>query len=114
MLVAIATLLALCYASLWAGPAHEPGVLGFLTLMAVAFALYAIACRVARRVPEHPALAIILGGAVLFRALTAGPVLFDDDLYRYHWDGKVLASGRNPYAYAPNDHRLGGLRDDAW
>lgn len=35
-----------------------------------------------------------------------------DDVYRYVWDGKVNASGINPYVYAPPDEELKHLRDD--
>ena len=43
------------------------------------------------------------------------PFLFIDptlsnDVYRYLWDGRVLASGANPYAYAPDDERFATLR----
>jgi hypothetical protein len=29
-----------------------------------------------------------------------------DDIYRYMWDGKIQASGINPYLYSPNDEHL--------
>jgi len=32
--------------------------------------------------------------------------LFDDDIWRYLWDGKVAATGRNPYSFAPDDPSL--------
>lgn len=32
--------------------------------------------------------------------------LFDNDIWRYIWDGHVSAHGINPYSYAPNDERL--------
>ncbi len=35
-----------------------------------------------------------------------------DDFYRYLWDGKVQASGINPYAYAPDDKVLTNLHSD--
>src|SRR5262249_25692034 len=34
-----------------------------------------------------------------------------DDLYRYAWDGRVLAAGIDPYARAPADPALAHLRD---
>jgi alpha-1,6-mannosyltransferase len=44
------------------------------------------------------------------------PLFFSDpqlsgDVYRYLWDGKVLAHGINPYLYPPNDARLASLRE---
>jgi len=35
-----------------------------------------------------------------------------DDYYRYLWDGKVEASGINPYSYAPDASALSGLHSD--
>jgi hypothetical protein len=32
-----------------------------------------------------------------------------DDVYRYVWDGKVAATGRSPYAFAPDDPQVVGL-----
>jgi hypothetical protein len=59
---------------------------------------------------------------VLFALLTAGLVvrasflnmtpIGSDDIYRYLWDGKVQASGVNPYRYAPSDPELLALRSD--
>ena len=58
---------------------------------------------------------VIAGFAVCFRVvMLLGPNILDDDIYRYHWDGVVLAHGISPYAYAPNDPALEGLRDEAW
>lgn len=56
-----------------------------------------------------------LWAALAFRApmLLAPPVL-SDDLYRYLWDGRVLLSGTNPFAYAPDAPALAALRDAAW
>jgi alpha-1,6-mannosyltransferase len=82
--------------------------------MGIAFILYAAACIAAPHATGKWALPIIIAGAVVSRLLMAGPVLYDNDIYRYHWDGRVLASDRNPYCYAPDDHRLAGLRDEAW
>lgn len=115
-LVALGLLSALCYAGLWLGtPPDGPAVPRFLALIAAAFVLYAAACTVARRAAPRTSLPTVLVGAVAFRLIMiSGPVLYDNDLYRYHWDGRVLASGRNPYSYAPGDHRLARLRDEAW
>ncbi len=45
----------------------------------------------------------ILGFGVLFRSvfLFSNPIQ-EDDFYRYLWDGKVVASGLNPYRFAPH------------
>lgn len=36
---------------------------------------------------------------------------FDDDVWRYLWDGHVWAHGINPYLYAPGDPSLDSLAD---
>ncbi|MBK6811021.1 MAG: hypothetical protein IPG81_19430 [Sandaracinaceae bacterium] len=43
--------------------------------------------------------------------LLAVPPVLSDDLYRYVWDGRVLAAGHDPYAHAPDAPALAGLRD---
>ena len=57
----------------------------------------------------------VLAVALLLRllALPLAPSL-SDDVHRYLWDGRVTASGANPYRLAPNDPDLAGLRDDLW
>lgn len=53
--------------------------------------------------------------AVVLRAvMLLAPPTLSDDIYRYRWDGKVQASGRNPYAATPADPQLEALRDDEW
>ncbi len=39
-------------------------------------------------------------------------LLFDNDIWRYLWDGHVWAHGVNPYAHAPLDPKLDELTDD--
>ncbi len=80
----------------------------------MAFILYAASCGVSRKLGEKLGLPIIISGAVLFRVLSAGPVICDDDIYRYHWDGKVLAHGINPYQHPPDAPDLQHLRDEHW
>lgn len=55
---------------------------------------------------------LLIFTAIVFRA-TLWPMAptLSDDLQRYRWEGKVQAHGWNPYAIAPNDPRLAGLRD---
>jgi alpha-1,6-mannosyltransferase len=58
---------------------------------------------------------VILAGAVLLRLpLLPLPLSLSDDALRYVWDGKVAASGYNPYALAPDAKELTLLRDDSW
>jgi len=66
----------------------------------------------AERTPTTRALWLILGVAIGLRAYV---LLFDpllsSDIYRYVWDGKVQATGINPYRYVPADPALASLRD---
>ena len=52
--------------------------------------------------------------AVVFRVtlLFSMPSL-SDDIFRYVWDGRVLAHGINPYLYPPNSEALMFLRDSS-
>ena len=36
----------------------------------------------------------------------ACPTLFENDHYRYIWEGKVVAAGENPYKHAPKSKEL--------
>lgn len=55
---------------------------------------------------------LVLGFALLFR-LTVLPATPDqsEDVYRYLWDGKLAASGINPYLYPPEAPQLAKFRD---
>src|SRR5262245_38637588 len=57
----------------------------------------------------------IVGGAVLFR-LTLWPLYpaLSDDVFRYRWEGKLQASGGNPYEVRPNDAGWQFLRDESF
>jgi hypothetical protein len=70
------------------------------------------AVAVARRIPKRPALGLILLAAAAIRvAALAGPPTTSDDLYRYTWDGRVQASGVDPYSQSPSAPGLVGLRE---
>lgn len=76
-------------------------------LLAVCFPLYLLSLALVWKAPEHHAAArrqwrAVLIFAVLFRlALWWSQPIQELDLYRYLWDGRVLAEGINPYRYAP-------------
>jgi hypothetical protein len=59
---------------------------------------------------EHVTALLVFAFGVLFR-LTLVPhgVVGSDDIYRYLWDGKVAASGVNPFLYLPTDPHLSHL-----
>lgn len=48
---------------------------------------------------------MILFGLAAIPVLGTSP-LFENDQYRYLWEGKVLANGQNPYRLAPSDSKL--------
>ena len=56
---------------------------------------------------------IIFAFAILYRLTVFNlEPLHDNDIYRYHWDGKVASNGINPYKYSPNNEKLKKLRDN--
>jgi hypothetical protein len=58
---------------------------------------------------------ILLGFAALFHfTLLLTPYPLSNDLYRYLWDGKLLAQGINPYTYPPAAPELAPYRDGYW
>ena len=87
-----------------------------LTSFALASACAFFALRIAGRTDQNMALLIILIGAAAMRLapLFSEPTL-SSDIYRYIWDGRVQASGTNPYRYVPAAGELAPLRDsDIW
>ena len=118
----------------------------FLALLAAAFVLYVaavhvIAPSVKRRIRRRSgyddipvvvksrdrsdSLKLILVFGVAFRlVLFPTPLILENDLYRYLWEGKVAAAGISPYAHAPREAlcdpcetdvglRLSGLRSES-
>ena len=110
-----------------AAAAPGPGNLPFLAVLLLAFgALYRALRRLGATKPRAnagpasagtvaPPIAGVLTVAVLLRllALPLAPSL-SDDVYRYLWDGRVVAHGSNPYLAPPNDPGLAGTRDELW
>ncbi|HET7152690.1 MAG TPA: hypothetical protein VFJ29_02920 [Candidatus Kapabacteria bacterium] len=58
-------------------------------------------------------LAIFLAVAFRLSLVALAPSL-SDDLYRYAWDGRLLANGYNPYRYTPADTTLTQFHDDLY
>lgn len=86
-------------------------------LLAIGFVLYLASLTLVWKVAEAPSVAriqwrIILLFAVLFRlSLLWSHPIQELDLYRYLWDGRVLAGGINPYRYSPA--QVDAAHDDA-
>ena len=72
--------------------------------------------RLASLADQSVALPVILIAAAAMRlALLFSEPTLSSDIYRYIWDGRVQASGTNPYRYVPAASELVPLRDpDIW
>lgn len=110
---AVAALVA-ALAGLLAALVRQPSIHRWpaLVVYGAAWAVFAAALWLLRRVPLRAAVALILiGGAAVALAAASAPPSSSDDLYRYVWDGKVQAAGIDPYAHVPSAPQLAGLRD---
>lgn len=88
-------------------------ILIFLGLYVIVFALYLLALHSLSRLSRQPwERWFILGFTILFRVtlLFSNPIQ-EDDFYRYLWDGKVVASGLDPYRFTPREVRESNGRD---
>ena len=113
-LMALGTGLTLAAVLLGRLPSWRAELGTFQALMAVAFAFYFLAVWRGWHAAHSPlATPIVLTVALAARVavLPATPTL-SDDVYRYLWEGRVVAAGENPYQEAPLSPRLAGLRDD--
>lgn len=61
--------------------------------------------------PQSAALFWAVAGAVRLILLFQTP---GDDIYRYVWEGRMLAAGWNPYLHAPDAATLESFRDTLW
>ncbi len=78
-------------------------ILLVLLLLAIAFALHLWSLRLALWSANQAAVTRgILLGAILFRVILLPSLPIQEvDIYRYLWDGAVVADGGNPYHYSP-------------
>jgi Glycosyltransferase family 87 len=101
-------------------PAAPPpaGMAPFLQVWMVCFLPYFAAC--AFVLATRPAsgrwrwieLAIILAGALVFRAMLLPlPPNLSPDSWRYLWDARVTLHGYSPYVYTPQDKLFSSLHD---
>ncbi len=81
-----------------------------LSLWGGLFLLYGIAVRYQADAP----FGLLIGAAILFRlvALLHLPNL-SDDVYRFIWDGRLLAHGYNPFLYLPSEISSGDIATQA-
>jgi hypothetical protein len=86
----------------WSAAPDREKVVPFLAIYALLFGLFALGYRWLRSRPDARKPALIFIAAVALRlCLLPSPPLLDDDIYRYRWDGRLLAQGVNPYADPP-------------
>lgn len=90
----------------------------YFAVISMAMALMLLAYRAWELIAgddERRAVWLVIGAAIVFRLALVGlsPTL-SDDLWRYAWDGRVMAHGFNPYAHLPNDPDLSSLRNEAY
>jgi len=106
-------LLVLTASGLYAQQADN--IVGFVAVALAQGAVYLVALGLLRRSAASPgAMILILCVAAAMRiAVLAAPPFLSSDVYRYVWDGRVLAAGINPYRYIPVDPHLAKLRDRA-
>jgi hypothetical protein len=89
--------------SLWVQAVMIVSVVGGILVLCTAFAW--------RRVnPSQWFVVLVLIGGAVFRLITMHASReLSDDAARYHWDGKVLSAGINPYVFSPDDPHLSHL-----
>src|SRR6476469_7985410 len=92
---------------------NVPDIAWFLKLVVVQIVLYVCAAWLSVRSKDSRTLLVIglVFGALFRLAIIFSPPYLSDDIYRYIWDGRVQASGINPYRYVPADPALSDLRD---
>ena len=93
----------------------EPSARVFVISQLVAGFVFLGAVYLALRRSETLSLGyVLLVGIVCRLVLLPSAPLFDDDIYRCLWDGKVLSHGVNPFLYPPSADELAQLRDPNW
>lgn len=88
--------------SWWLHSAASRRDAAWLVPIALLWATVATLPALLRRPLPVPSLVTLAGVAIAVRAPLVGtPPLLSDDLYRYLWEGAVVAAGVNPYVTAP-------------
>jgi hypothetical protein len=115
--IALAILFACLAAALAALAALSSGekapVWRFVALAIAAHAPYAAIVALSVRA-KAPPLLVLSAAAALRLVLVAGEPVFSDDVYRYVWDGRVVAAGMDPYAFPPAAEELARFRDSGF
>ncbi len=61
---------------------------------------------------RDPLILIILFGLIFRISLIPSNISTSDDIYRYIWEGKLVANGINPYEFSPDDDSLSYLHSE--
>ena len=86
----------------------------FVTFLLYAVALLLLSKKQYDLTKSRTHLNIILCLAICFRlCMWVSPPSLSDDIYRYLWEGKLVAAGINPFVHAPADPALAHLQDSA-
>ena len=111
-LIGVLALVALCTWGTAVGRARSDLLFYGCTLAQGGLALAAAALVVRSR--ARTALPSVVAVAVALRlALLPTVPTLSGDVYRYIWDGRILAAGFDPYTHVPADPALAALRDPA-
>ena len=107
-------LMELCYLSFYALKEGPEDVLVFIAVNVTTYLLLTFLVWPVRSSLFGPAgeggVGLVVAFGVLFRlTLLPHPVVGSDDIYRYLWDGRVAASGVNPFSFLPTDPFLSHL-----
>ena len=86
----------------------------YLLISALLFAIYIVFVFIAlcsqNNLSVHWGWFLLVGLISRLILFPTTPTL-SDDVYRYLWDGRVVASGINPYQFPPNSPELNSLQD---
>ncbi|HEX5454628.1 MAG TPA: glycosyltransferase 87 family protein [Stellaceae bacterium] len=105
-------LLGLTALGLWLQSQDRIGTFVAVAMAQGAMYLAAVRIGIGSGLSARRVVPLVLGFALAMRALlVAAPPYLSTDIYRYIWDGRVIAAGVNPYRYTPTDPHLAPLRD---
>lgn len=85
----------------------------YMIVYAITFLLMLAGYFLIRNEESGKLIKIVFVFGLLFRAtLIPTEISTSDDVYRYIWEGKVIANGYNPFEYAPNSDELKHLASE--
>ncbi len=115
LIIIIAALLQLLYLSLYWFPASKISLLVAVSVIAsFLFIVLIIFVRKLSRFDNRNLFIFIVAAGLLARlSIISVERISSDDVYRYMWDGKVQASGINPYQYPPSAIEVSQLKSAA-